>query len=65
MASKKRDSTPQRVVKISVGSQQWSLGDLFKADFANIHDPKASVKSIQETLILVLNVLRGMEDSNA
>ena len=37
---------------------------LKKSDFENIHDPNASVKSIQETLISVLNALRRKEESN-
>ena len=63
MAQRKRNATPQRVVKITVGSQTWDLGDIFKADFANISDPKCSVKSVQETLVAVLNVLRGYSEA--
>lgn len=55
----------KKVSKLAMGEEVWQLGDLFKSDFADIADPKASVKSIQDTLIAVLNVLRGGEDNNA
>ena len=60
-----RRDAPVVVNKIVVGGLECQLGDLRKADFANIHDPKAAVNSIQQTLIAILNILRGAEDSNA
>lgn len=48
---------------LNINGMTISLGDLRKADFSQIADPKASVKSCQETLIAILNVLRGFSET--
>lgn len=50
---------------IRIGNVTYNLGDLRKADFDGIPDPKASVKSCQTTLIAILNILRGHEDEES
>jgi hypothetical protein len=48
---------------ITINGMTLSLGDLRKEDFSSIQNPKASVKSIQDTLIALLNVLRGFSET--
>lgn len=48
---------------LNINGMTISLGDLRKADFSQIANPKASVKSCQETLIAILDVLRGFSES--
>ncbi len=56
--SQKRDA-PQVMNFLNINGMILSLGDLRKADFSELEDPKASVKSIQEWAIQVSNILRG------
>lgn len=56
--SQKRDA-PQVMNFLNINGMTLSLGDLRKADFSELEDPKASVKSIQEWAIQVSNILRG------
>jgi hypothetical protein len=68
MSTRKKNSrrdVPVVVNNLVINGQACSLGDLRKADFAAVHDPKASVISIQKTLIEILDILRGGEDANA
>ena len=48
---------------ININGLLLSLGDLRKADFSQIKNPKASVISCQKTLIEILDVLRGFAES--
>ena len=48
---------------LEINGLRLALGDLRKADFSAISNPKASVKSCQETLIAILDVLRGFSES--
>lgn len=59
--SGRRDAIPN-VNFLTVNGVTLSLGDIRKADFSQISNPKASVKSIQETLISILDVLRGFSE---
>lgn len=61
--SSKRDSPPLPVNFITINGMTLSLGDLRKVDFSSIHDPKASVKSLQETMVALLGVLRGFAET--
>lgn len=60
--TKKRDA-PRKANFIGIGGVTYSLGDLRTTDFAHIANPKASVKSCQETLIAILDVLRGFSET--
>lgn len=44
---------------LNINGMTLSLGDLRKADFSSVEDPKASVKSIQAWAIQLNNILRG------
>ena len=64
MANKKRASTrsdgsPRTVNVLNINGNLYSLGDLRKADFSALEDPKASVKSIQAWAKNLNNILRG------
>lgn len=62
--SQKRDA-PREMNFLTINGMTLSLGDLRKADFSQLHDPKASVKSIQNWAIQLSNILRGFaEDQN-
>ena len=54
----KRD-TPKIMNFLTVNGSVYTLGDLRKADFSSIEDPKASVKSLQAWAIQINNILRG------
>lgn len=56
--SAKRD-TPKVMNFFKVNGTVFSLGDLRKADFSGIEDPKASIKSLQAWAIELNNILRG------
>lgn len=56
--SAKRDA-PQIMNFLTVNGSVYALGDLRKADFSTLEDPKASVKSIQAWAIQLNNILRG------
>lgn len=56
--SKKRDS-PLAMNFLTINGMTLSLGDLRKADFSQLPNPKASVKSIQDWCVQVGNILRG------
>ena len=56
--SAKRD-TPKVMNFFKVNGTVFSLGDLRKADFSEIEDPKASIKSLQAWAIALNNILRG------
>ena len=61
-----RDGTVQPVNFITINGMTLSLGDLRKADFSSIPNPKASVNSLKETVTAILDILRGFsEGSNA
>lgn len=51
--------TPQTVNVLNINGNLYSFGDLRKADFSSLEDPKASVKSIQAWAIQLNNILRG------
>lgn len=61
----KRDA-PNIMNFFNINGMLYSLGDVRKSEFANIEDPKASVKSIQAWAIQINNILRGFpqESSN-
>lgn len=59
----KRDA-PAIVNFLSINGMTLSLGDLRKADFSAIEDPKASVKSIQAWAIQLNNILRGFSENS-
>ena len=61
-SSSKRDAIPN-VNFLTINGMTVSLGDIRKADFSAIPNPKASVKSCQDTLISILNVLRGFSEA--
>ena len=54
----KRD-TPQVMNFLNINGMTLSLGDLRKADFSGLEDPKASVKSIQAWATQLNTILRG------
>ena len=56
--SAKRDA-PKVTNFIQINGMTYSLGDLRKADFSAIEDPKASVKSIQAWAKSLNTILRG------
>ena len=58
----KRDAIPN-VNFLTIGGLTVSLGDIRKSDFSSIKNPKASVKSCQDTLIAILDVLRGFSET--
>jgi len=58
----KRDTIPN-VNFLTIGGLTVSLGDIRKSDFSSIRNPKASVKSCQDTLIAILDVLRGFSET--
>ena len=62
--SQKRDA-PREMNFLTINGMTLSLGDLRKADFAQLHNPKASVKSIQAWAIQLSNILRGFSEENA
>lgn len=53
--------TPQIMNFFQVNGMTYSLGDIRKADFSALGNPKASVKSIQDWAIQLSNILRGFE----
>ena len=61
--SKKRD-TPKPVNFLNINGIALSLGDLRKADFSAITDPKASVNSLREWAIQLNNILRGFAEGS-
>ena len=50
---------------ITIGQTTYDLGDLRKEDFAGVVDPVASIKSVQETVIEILNILRGHQQDES
>lgn len=55
-----------RVTHLQLGNVIYNLSDIHTSDFASITDPTASIKSCQDAIIAILNILRGFEDySNA
>ena len=56
--SQKRD-VPQVMNFLNINGMTLSLGDLRKADFSELKNPQASVKSIQAWAVQLNNVLRG------
>lgn len=48
---------------LNINGNLFSLGDLRKADFSSVEDPKASVKSIQAWAIQLNNILRGFSQT--
>lgn len=44
---------------LNINGMTLSLGDLRKADFSALEDPKCSVKSLQAWAIELNNILRG------
>ena len=49
---------------LTINGMTLSLGDLRKADFAALEDPKASVKSIQAWAIQLNTILRGFAEEH-
>ena len=47
---------------LNINGMTLSLGDLRKADFSLLQDPKCSVKSLQTWAIQVSNILRGFAE---
>ena len=72
MAGKNEDKkpqsreAPQSMNFLTINGMTLSLGDIRKSDFSQLHNPKASVKSIQAWAIQLSNILRGYseEDTN-
>ena len=58
-----RDNTPKVTNFINIDGMVLSLGDLRKADFSQIEDPKASVNSLKAWAIQLNNILRGFAQS--
>lgn len=56
--SEKRDA-PNIINFFNVNGITYALGDLRKADFSMLDDPKASVNSLREWAIQLNNILRG------
>ena len=54
----KRDA-PQTMNFLNINGMILSLGDLRKADFSELQDPKASVNSLKNWAIQLNNILRG------
>lgn len=71
MAGKNEDKKPQRrdapksMNFLTINGMTLSLGDIRKTDFSELHNPKASVKSIQAWAIQLSNILRGYAEANA
>ena len=61
--SQKRDA-PRVMNFLNINGMTLSLGDLRKADFSELENPKASVKSIQAWAIQLSNILRGFAEEN-
>lgn len=59
----KRDA-PRVLNFLTINGMTLSLGDLRKADFSALEDPKASVKSIQSWAIQLNNILRGFAEEH-
>ena len=57
----KRD-TPKLMNFLTINGMTLSLGDLRKADFASLEDPKASVNSLKAWAIQLNNILRGFSE---
>lgn len=55
----KRDVSPNITNFITINGTNYSLGDLRKADFSALQDPKASVLSIKNWAVQLNNILRG------
>ena len=55
---------PRIVNVININGTPYSIGDLRKADFSSVEDPKASVKSLQAWAINLNNILRGFSQSS-
>ena len=62
--SGKRDN-PRIMNFLTVGGMTLSLGDLRKADFSALQDPKASVNSLKTWAIQLNNILRGFSQEEA
>lgn len=62
--AQKREA-PREMNFITINGMTFSLGDLRKADFSQLQDPKASVKSIQAWAIQVNNILRGFSEDHS
>lgn len=62
--TQKRDA-PQEMNFLTINGMTLSLGDLRKADFSQLQDPKASVKSIQAWAIQLNNILRGFAEDHS
>lgn len=61
--SQRRDA-PREMNFLTINGMTLSLGDLRKVDFAQLQDPKASVKSIQAWAIQLNNILRGFAEAS-
>ena len=60
--AQKRDA-PHIMNFLNINGMHMSLGDLRKADFSELEDPKASVKSLQAWAIQLSNIVRGFSKS--
>ena len=58
-SKKAKKDTPKVMNFFQINGTTFSLGDLRKADFSLVENPKASVKSIQAWAIQLNNILRG------
>ena len=47
------------ITNIIIGGRKLVVGDVRSEDFAGIEDPKASVVSLQSTLVQILHKLQG------
>lgn len=47
------------ITYIIIGGRKLAVGDVRSQDFAAIEDPKASVVSLQSTLVQILHKLQG------
>ena len=66
-ATKKRTvvrDNPAPLNFITINGMTLSLGDLRKADFSSIPNPKASVNSLTETMTAILDILRGFSEGS-
>lgn len=69
MAGKNKDKKPQRrdvpqaMNFLTINGMTLSLGNIRKEDFSKLHNPKASVKSIQAWAVQVSNILRGYSEA--
>lgn len=52
--------TPQTVNVLNINGNLFSLGDLRKADFSSLEEPKCSVKSLQAWAIQLTRILKGV-----